>query len=202
MSTMTTIPDALVIEPGPTGAELPPVLDTRQELLDAVMRQPAARIAAALYETRTTDLPVLLDRLDRPLRIQLRRTRGWRKPDGAVKVDRTTRWGNPFRVDAGTVYGPPWFQLKAVWSRPRILAEYSLYITFGGANAATVESAALAHSVDSFNGLLGARRRDEPARFEDWIAPLRGADLACWCPLGQPCHADVLLEIANGGDPS
>lgn len=29
-------------------------------------------------------------------------------------------------------------------------------------------------------------------------AELRGHDLACWCPLDQPCHADVLLEIANG----
>jgi len=27
---------------------------------------------------------------------------------------------------------------------------------------------------------------------------LRGKDLACWCPLDQPCHADVLLELANG----
>ena len=27
---------------------------------------------------------------------------------------------------------------------------------------------------------------------------LRGRDLACWCPLDQPCHADVLLELANG----
>lgn len=26
---------------------------------------------------------------------------------------------------------------------------------------------------------------------------LRGLDLACWCRLDQPCHADVLLEIAN-----
>jgi hypothetical protein len=26
---------------------------------------------------------------------------------------------------------------------------------------------------------------------------LRGKDLACWCALDQPCHADVLLEIAN-----
>ena len=26
---------------------------------------------------------------------------------------------------------------------------------------------------------------------------LRGKDLACWCPLDQPCHADILLEIAN-----
>ncbi|MGV3564181.1 MAG: DUF4326 domain-containing protein [Nocardioides sp.] len=29
------------------------------------------------------------------------------------------------------------------------------------------------------------------------FAPLRGRDLACWCPLDQPCHADVLLELAN-----
>ena len=28
---------------------------------------------------------------------------------------------------------------------------------------------------------------------------LQGKDLACWCPLGEPCHADVLLEIANCG---
>ncbi len=26
---------------------------------------------------------------------------------------------------------------------------------------------------------------------------LRGKDLACWCPIGRPCHADVLLELAN-----
>ncbi len=26
---------------------------------------------------------------------------------------------------------------------------------------------------------------------------LRGKNLACWCPLDQPCHADVLLKIAN-----
>lgn len=29
---------------------------------------------------------------------------------------------------------------------------------------------------------------------------LRGKNLACWCKLGQPCHADVLLEIANAQD--
>lgn len=31
------------------------------------------------------------------------------------------------------------------------------------------------------------------------VAELRGKNLACWCPLDQPCHADVLLEIANAG---
>jgi hypothetical protein len=30
---------------------------------------------------------------------------------------------------------------------------------------------------------------------------LRGRDLACWCPLDEPCHADTLLEIANEDPP-
>ena len=33
-----------------------------------------------------------------PERIQLRRTKGWRMPEGAVKVDRSTGWGNPYRA--------------------------------------------------------------------------------------------------------
>lgn len=45
------------------------------------------------------------------------------------------------------------------------------------------------------------------ALFEAQVAPglpveeLRGRDLACWCPLDAPCHADVLLRLANGSDP-
>ena len=31
-----------------------------------------------------------------------------------------------------------------------------------------------------------------------YFEELRGKNLACWCRLDQPCHADVLLEIANG----
>jgi ribosomal protein S27AE len=30
---------------------------------------------------------------------------------------------------------------------------------------------------------------------------LGGYDLACWCPLDQPCHADVLLALANAPAP-
>ena len=33
--------------------------------------------------------------------------------------------------------------------------------------------------------------------FDADLAELRGKDLACWCGLDQPCHADVLLELAN-----
>jgi len=29
------------------------------------------------------------------------------------------------------------------------------------------------------------------------VAELRGKNLACWCKLDAPCHADVLLELAN-----
>ena len=36
----------------------------------------------------------------KPKRIQLQRTKGWRMPANTVKVDRTTRWGNPFTLEA------------------------------------------------------------------------------------------------------
>jgi len=36
--------------------------------------------------------------MTKPVRIQLRRTKGWRMPENTVKVDRSTRWGNPFPV--------------------------------------------------------------------------------------------------------
>lgn len=33
---------------------------------------------------------------------------------------------------------------------------------------------------------------------DDVRRELRGRHLACWCSLDERCHADVLLEIANG----
>jgi protein gp37 len=59
--------------------------------------------------------------------------------------------------------------------------------------------------------LAGGRLKHHPSRAglfkqftarETWLRiaahqELRGKDLACWCPLDQPCHADVLLELAN-----
>lgn len=38
--------------------------------------------------------------------------------------------------------------------------------------------------------------------FEKWIAPLRGKNLACWCKLDMPCHADVLLKLAANAGPT
>lgn len=53
-----------------------------------------------------------------------------------------------------------------------------------------------AEAVDAFRAYVRAR----PSLMRDIRSQLAGKNLACWCALdGQPCHADVLLEIANGG---
>jgi Domain of unknown function (DUF4326) len=90
-------------------------------------------------------------------RIQRRRTKGWKMPEGAVCVTRPSRWSNPWRIS------------------PRQSREYVLTAFRAYANTHASEI-----------------RMD-----------LRGKDLVCWCPLVDkdgnrvPCHADVLLEIAN-----
>lgn len=51
----------------------------------------------------------------------------------------------------------------------------------------------------SLGGCVAAFRSHVCSR-RDWstkIEALRGKNLACWCPLDKPCHADVLLELAN-----
>lgn len=48
--------------------------------------------------------------------------------------------------------------------------------------------------------LHGLRHRS-PSLEAIW-AELAGRDLACWCRLDRPCHADVLLELANPGLPT
>jgi len=96
-----------------------------------------------------------------PRRVQLRRTKGWRKPEGAVVVARPSKWGNPYRIGAPT----PLYN----WPVNR------------------------AEAVESFRDWM-SRNRTQTSRAR---AALAGKDLACWCALDEPCHADVLLELAN-----
>ena len=50
-------------------------------------------------------------------------------------------------------------------------------------------------AVDYFRELLANM---PPELLEEYLAPLRGKNLACWCALDQPhCHARILLSIAN-----
>lgn len=104
-------------------------------------------------------------------RIRLSRRKGWRMPEGAVNVARPGKWGNPFVVGVdGT--------------REQCVAMfYQLargFVSLGGR-----------HSVDEQMTFYRRIRRS--------LDELKGRDLACWCALdGKPCHADVLLSLANG----
>lgn len=53
------------------------------------------------------------------------------------------------------------------------------------------------HAVECFERLLRDGNPEDYPLEDEITAQLRGKNLACWCPLDQPCHADVLLEIAN-----
>lgn len=107
-------------------------------------------------------------------RIQRKRTRDWRFPTGAVYVGRPTMWGNHFVV--APKRDPEGFyadyrknvDLWDKWPLP-----------------------------DAETAVRAFREMQIPMYDEAELARLRGKDLMCWCPLDQPCHADVLLEIAN-----
>jgi len=49
-------------------------------------------------------------------------------------------------------------------------------------------------------GLFRQHLQQHPALVELATRELRGFDLGCTCPLGQPCHADVWLEVVNRSD--
>jgi len=104
-----------------------------------------------------------------PVRVQRRRTRGWRMPAGAVYVGRPTRWGNPFRPGDPDPADPRY----PISSYRRAVDLFELH-----------------------TGPMGNHEYDD-----DTLAALRtelgGRDLVCWCPADQPCHADVLLRLAN-----
>lgn len=107
-----------------------------------------------------------------PARIRLQRKKGWRLPAGAVKVDRSTTFGNPFVVGQPNQLG--WGDVRdaehAVWL-------YRAWLT-------TPQRSVLVEP-------------DRHAETLERLHALAGKDLACWCTAGAPCHADVLLDLAN-----
>jgi len=44
--------------------------------------------------------------------------------------------------------------------------------------------------LERYSNWLSERIADDP----NFLDPLMGKDLACWCPLDRPCHADILLS--------
>lgn len=105
--------------------------------------------------------------MSRPQRIQLSRKAGWRLPEGAVSVARPTPWGNPFRVGSALRFPFDRAFGPVVRDRAHAVEVFACY-------------------ADITSGYKLCARWD-----------LSGWSLACWCPLDGPCHADVLLAIAN-----
>jgi len=113
----------------------------------------------------------------KPVRLRLSRAKGFKLQEhscavnglDAVNVARPSVWGNPWKV--GDTF----------------LAEDSIGRVYARRKGMTA-----AEAVDKFR-----RRECPPHRSAEIIRALRGKNLACWCPPGEPCHADVLLELAN-----
>ncbi|MGA2491890.1 MAG: DUF4326 domain-containing protein [Roseiarcus sp.] len=116
--------------------------------------------------------------ITRPVRLQLSRRKGFNLQAlsfainglDAVSVARPGRYGNLFKVGLATC-------------GCRSAGEC-------GHNAFNCETAA--EAVEQFRSIPRSERRLEEIRRD-----LAGRNLACWCNLGEPCHADVLLELAN-----
>lgn len=119
----------------------------------------------------------------RPRRIQLRRTRGWRKPEGVVVVSRPSRWGNPYRVER---VGPVW----------NVLHEGRTLAACDSLRQARVEAVQLFER-DLASTLSGSDGHAAEDALRERLAALAGREVACWCPVGEPCHGDVLLTLAN-----
>ena len=113
---------------------------------------------------------------DRPIRVQLSRAKGWRMPENTVNVARGPNrvFGNPFTIKDAVDVG-----LKMSNAPQFVVDCFSDWLRGDRQNWMGPESDAAAAAILSR------------------LPELRGKNLACWCKLGTPCHADVLLELAN-----
>ena len=150
-------------------------------------------------------------------RIQRQRVKGWRMPEGAVYVGRPTIYGNPFQYrdeSRGLVhFGPKHLErFGREWDyegRCSGPGSHDMWFSADDIVKTDVRWATREEIVELFRLTLTAptfgMRMAYPSNKGRFLkvdveyirADLAGRDLACWCPLNQPCHADVLLEIAN-----
>lgn len=98
-------------------------------------------------------------------------------PAGAVYVGRPSKWGNPWKAEV--VGGVGWCCTD---TRDGLIIQ--------ARDPADAHDLVVAH----FRTWLAER----PQLRAEAVAELRGKTLCCWCPPHLACHADVLLEVANG----
>lgn len=158
-----------------------------------------------------------------PERVRRRRVEGWKKPEGAVYVGRGSKWGNPFAYrdrSMGLVrYGPKHLErFGRSWDYEGRISgpdtSHHMWFSADDVVETYVRWATRAELVELYRLTLTdptpGMRMASPSRrgrflevtVDDIRRELAGKDLMCWCPLYGPCHADVLLEIANRPDGS
>lgn len=122
---------------------------------------------------------------------RIQRKRGWKMPPGAVYVGRPGPLGNPFIVgkQAPDVLDLIYEGVTIKNCPPHL--DLNDYLTYGirGNVIPDADTAVRLYRqyIETLNLLPGCK----------FYENLCGYDLACWCKPGAPCHADVLLEIAN-----
>ncbi len=119
-------------------------------------------------------------------------------PPNTVKVDRSTKWGNPFRVMGEDEYLMCDASHRRTILTPWVVFSHEQFIHMPATPAMAVAAFRLwlagFFEPNGSNGYGIVR----PCTLD--VRELRGKNLACWCALGKPCHADVLLELANQGE--
>lgn len=140
-----------------------------------------------------------------PRRIQRKRVKGWRLPEGAVYVGRPSRWGNWYTVVPNRIVLSPESVPKTGRAGPHwtvVATDKNGWETGPQFAGFADKEEATAFAVELYRRSLNATYFDVdgPLHREHYLGALRGHDLACWCPLDQPCHADVLLDLANRPD--
>lgn len=161
-----------------------------------------------------------------PVRVQRKRTKGWKTPlcscgtgHAAIYVGRGSVYGNPFILghrQYGLVhYGPkhlerfgrPW-DYEGRISAPGM--SHHMWFSADDVVETYVRLGTAAEVVELYRLTIldptPSMRMAYPSASGHFLkvgtllirANLAGHDLMCWCPPGQPCHADVLLDLANG----
>ena len=115
-----------------------------------------------------------------PERIQRKRSKGWRMPENTVYVGRPTKWGNPWTLQAAIDYK----LFEHAFCAVIIVKELEAWLK--GTWSEKSEHLGMWKKLEKQREILLSS-----------LPELRGKNLACWCTPGQPCHADVLLRLAN-----
>lgn len=118
-----------------------------------------------------------------PVRIQMSRAKGWRMPENTVKVARPHLFGNPFTMAGCREAG---FAGSDEEIAHRCVEAFRVWLS-------------TPYWRNNWDGPKSERHR---AAMLAGLPALRGKNLACWCRLVAPCHADLLLELANAPEAS